>query len=108
MCSIGYAARGFVTSGHAKVLLATPDRQIQECLAKEAVELKLSVRSLEEAVRRLTTTADESELPGGSQALIQNRADLENTAVTNPFNTEAQRLGNVTSKAPGIFRRLIE
>ncbi|MCL5047709.1 MAG: ParB/RepB/Spo0J family partition protein [Firmicutes bacterium] len=91
---------GSLTSGHAKVLLATPDRQIQERLAKEAVELKLSVRSLEEAVRRLTTTADESELPGaaGSQALIQNRADLENTAVTNPFNTEAQRLGNVTSK----------
>lgn len=37
--------------GHARALLGTPDRELQESLAQTAVELGLSVRALEGAVR---------------------------------------------------------
>lgn len=42
---------GRLTPGHARALLTTPDRALQERLAGEAVAAGLSVRALEEAVR---------------------------------------------------------
>jgi len=44
-------ADGQLSAGHAKALLGTPDRSLQELLAKRAVELGWTVRSIEEAVR---------------------------------------------------------
>ncbi|TSA52019.1 MAG: chromosome partitioning protein ParB, partial [Actinobacteria bacterium] len=44
-------ADGRLSSGHAKALLGTPDRALQEQFAKRAVELGWTVRGLEEAVR---------------------------------------------------------
>jgi ParB family chromosome partitioning protein len=46
-----YLQEGSLRMGHAKALLATPDRAFQEQLAKRAVAEDLSVRSVEEAVR---------------------------------------------------------
>ena len=45
-------ADGKLSAGHARALLATPDRSLQERLAREAVDDGWSVRMLEEAVRR--------------------------------------------------------
>jgi len=41
-----------LTPGHARALLASPDRELQERLAQTAVAGSLSVRALEELVRR--------------------------------------------------------
>jgi ParB family chromosome partitioning protein len=42
---------GQLSAGHARALLATPDRAFQEALARRAVSDQLSVRAVEEAVR---------------------------------------------------------
>ncbi len=44
-------AEGQLAEGHARALLATPDRAFQEALAKRTVSQGLSVRAVEEAVR---------------------------------------------------------
>ena len=44
-------ADGKLTAGHARALLGTPDRALQERLATLAVEEGWSVRTIEEAVR---------------------------------------------------------
>ena len=44
-------AEGQLSGGHARALLATPDRSFQEALARRVVEEGLSVRAVEEAVR---------------------------------------------------------
>lgn len=44
---------GRLSAGHAKALLGTPDREAQEALAEEAISGGLSVRAVEERVRRL-------------------------------------------------------
>src|SRR5580658_9681739 len=41
-----------LSAGHARALLGTPDREAQQRLAEDAVENGLSVRAIEEAVRR--------------------------------------------------------
>jgi ParB family transcriptional regulator, chromosome partitioning protein len=53
-------ADGQLTGGHAKALLATPDRAFMEHLAKRAVAEGLSVRDVEDAVR------ERAELEGGA------------------------------------------
>lgn len=54
-------ADGKLSAGHARALLATPDRVLQESLARQAVEEGWSVRAVEEAVKAggVTTTDDE-------------------------------------------------
>ena len=44
-------SEGKLSAGHARALLATPDRQFQERLAGRVIEEQLSVRATEEAVR---------------------------------------------------------
>ena len=44
-------ADGRLTAGHAKALLGTPDRAVQERLARQAVEESWTVRGVEDAVR---------------------------------------------------------
>ena len=45
-------ADGALSAGHARALLGTPDRNFQEDMAKKAVAEGLTVRAVEEAVRR--------------------------------------------------------
>jgi len=47
----GLLADGQLSAGHARALLATPDRTRQESLARQAVEEGWSVRAVEQAVR---------------------------------------------------------
>jgi ParB family chromosome partitioning protein len=49
-----YLQEGSLRMGHARALLATPDRSFQEQLAKRAVSEDMSVRAVEEAVRART------------------------------------------------------
>lgn len=52
-----YLAEGRLSAGHAKALLGTPDRALQESLARLTVEQSLTVRGLEEAVRNAVNPA---------------------------------------------------
>jgi ParB family chromosome partitioning protein len=45
-------ADGIISAGHARALLGTPDRSFQEELAKRTVSEGLTVRAVEDAVRR--------------------------------------------------------
>ena len=45
-------AQSQLTAGHARALLGTPDRTFQEALARRAVAEGLSVRTVEDAVRK--------------------------------------------------------
>jgi ParB family chromosome partitioning protein len=47
----GYLADGRLSAGHAKALLGTPDKALQERMAKDAVAGEWSVRATEEAIR---------------------------------------------------------
>lgn len=58
-------ADGKLSAGHARALLATPDRSLQEQLARVAVEEGWSVRMTEDAVKRsgAPTPVDEAPAP---------------------------------------------
>ena len=70
-----YLRDGQLSAGHARTLLATPDRITQERLAGEAIHGGLSVRALEERVRDALREAqaeengDTAEGPGADQAV---------------------------------------
>ena len=65
-------ADGQLSAGHARALLGTPDRGLQERLAREAVAGNWSVRAIEQAVRLGGETptddggADDASVTGGS------------------------------------------
>jgi ParB family chromosome partitioning protein len=54
---------GRLTAGHARALLATPDRDLQEELADEILNRGLSVREVEQLVRERMSPAPEPEAP---------------------------------------------
>lgn len=57
-------AEGQLSAGHARALLSSPDRNLQEELARLAVDEELTVREVEELVRRhLSGDVDEPEAP---------------------------------------------
>jgi len=56
-----YVRDGQLSAGHARSLLGTPDRILQERLANEAIHRGLSVRSLEELVRSAVREAEADE-----------------------------------------------
>ncbi len=59
-------ADGKLSAGHARALLATPDRALQEQLARQAVDEGWSVRMTEEAVKRGgAPVADDRRRPTG-------------------------------------------
>ena len=59
-------AEGQLSAGHARALLGTPDRAFQESLARRAVTEGLSVREVEDLVRRRNELA--AQLPSGGPA----------------------------------------
>ena len=52
-----------LTMGHARALLGTPDRALQEKLAKRIVAEGLSVRAVEDALREPTVVHTNSDAP---------------------------------------------
>jgi len=63
-------ADGTISAGHARALLGTPDRTFQEELAKRAVAEGLTVRAVEESIRRHVQSAevDTPEISNGAVA----------------------------------------
>ena len=61
-------ADGTISAGHARALLGTPDRTFQEELAKRAVSEGLTVRAVEESIRRHIQDAepDSPDAPNGA------------------------------------------
>jgi len=86
-------ADGRLSAGHAKALLGTPDRSLQEQLAKRAVEMGWTVRGIEEAVRdsqpSSTTTG------GGASAGTSGKSSGKSAASTAAKTT--------TLRPPGLL-----
>jgi ParB family chromosome partitioning protein len=62
-----------ISMGHARALLATPDRALQEQLAKQIVAEDLSVRAVEEMLREPTVEAEEPAAAPGPDAGVATR-----------------------------------
>ncbi len=68
---------GRLSSGHARALLATPDRSFQESLARRIVTEELSVRAVEEAVKERNSRGLPERQPRGNNASPPPAAILE-------------------------------
>jgi len=89
----GLVREGQLSAGHARALLMTPDRDVQERLAKSAVERAVSVRALEDEVRALVrddeVVVDEAE---GVQEGTSTPAVLGGSALRPPGVLELEEL----------------
>jgi len=75
-----YVRDGQLSAGHARTLLATPDRTVQEHLASEAIHQGLSVRALEELVRAaVRETQGEEGLESGEAPSSVDASDPKTT-----------------------------
>jgi len=63
-------ADGTISAGHARALLGTPDRTFQEDLAKRAVSEGLTVRAVEESIRRHVQEAAVPDLPDSANGAV--------------------------------------
>jgi ParB family transcriptional regulator, chromosome partitioning protein len=77
-----YVADGDLTAGHARALLGSPDRAFQEELALLAVAEELTVREVEDLVRR-QVQGDESR-PSSSDSLPKPRPEKPSPGETRP------------------------
>ena len=73
-------ANGELSGSHAKALLGTPDRALQETLARRAVAEDMSVRAVEEAVKAATRT-EEGAPPASKPAATTPRSRLPEPGV---------------------------
>ena len=78
-----YLAEGRLSAGHAKVLLGSPNRTLQEAVAKRIVEQQLSVRAAEEALR-----GDQPKPTGNGKSKVSTRS----TALRAPGLLELESL----------------
>ena len=78
-------ADGRLSAGHAKALLGTPDRLLQEQLAKRAVEMGWTVRGVEEAVRESQPAS--TNLGGGSGTGTTGKTSGKSTTSTGTKTT---------------------
>jgi ParB family chromosome partitioning protein len=77
-------ADGRLSAGHARALLGTPDRALQEELARQAVEEGWTVRAVEEAVRRGGATAGDEPPTAPTPAPTHDGAGLTPTTRLRP------------------------
>ena len=80
-------ADGKLSAGHARALLATPDRSLQEQLARACVDEGWSVRMMEDAVKRggaQVTGGDESPPSAGEVAASHDGAGIAPTTRLRP------------------------
>jgi ParB family chromosome partitioning protein len=68
---------GALRMGHARALLGTPDRGFQEQLAKRAVAEELSVREVEEAIRRRDDSSPKTAAPSARATKLRPPGLLE-------------------------------
>jgi ParB family chromosome partitioning protein len=87
-------ADGRLSAGHARALLSTPDRAVQESLARQAVAEQWSVRMLEEAVKARVA---EAAAPEVDAAIVSGRVGdgaglVHNTRLREPGLLELEGL----------------
>ena len=85
-----FLADGRLSAGHAKALLGTPDRALQESLARIAVDQALTVRGVEEAVRNAMN-------PGAPTPITPAKPGATGTRSTTPSIGKGS-----TVKEPGL------
>ncbi len=88
-------ADGQLSAGHARALLGTPDRGLQEALAKQAVAEGWSVRAMEDAVRGDEEPTEEEaapEDPGRSEGSIDGAGLTPVTKLRPPGLLELEEL----------------
>ncbi len=81
-------AAGVLSAGHAKAILALPDKRAQESLADRIVAEGLSVRATEEAVR--LRVLDEAPAPSGGSSAGSRSSSSRGQRVTAPALIELQ------------------
>ncbi|HLG68156.1 MAG TPA: ParB/RepB/Spo0J family partition protein [Acidimicrobiales bacterium] len=64
-------AEGTISAGHARALLGTPDRTLQEALVARIVTENLSVRAVEDIVRTSGVNVDEDAAPANVVGITQ-------------------------------------
>lgn len=79
-------ASGELSGSHAKALLGTPDRSLQESLAKRAVAEDMSVRAVEDAVKAAQTPST------GDQPATATRPSTPRSRLPEPGVAELERL----------------
>lgn len=86
-------ADGRLSAGHAKALLGTPDRSLQEQLAKRAVEMGWTVRGVEEAVRdsQPASTTSGGGASTGNTGKTSRKSSLSTGATSTGAKTTALR-----------------
>lgn len=82
---------GAITAGHARALLGTPDRSLQETIAKRVAVENLTVRAVEELVRELSAPDADLESPDEApqpapRAIPQVTAQVVGQGVSMPTN----------------------
>ncbi len=105
---------GQISAGHARALLGTPDRTLQEQLARRVVAENLSVRQIEETVRQLTLVeatkpvevadASDPQLAPSPEVPVRRSTFGASTSVPSSGNEEGQDLaaGAHSSSSPGL------
>ena len=96
-------ADGKLSAGHAKALLGTPDRALQERLATRAVAEGWSVRTMEDVVRGGGEPAAPAPATTGSASPARGAADL--TAPDPAASAGAARARGIACRAPRHPRR---
>jgi ParB family transcriptional regulator, chromosome partitioning protein len=90
-------ADGAISAGHARALLGTPDRSFQEELAKRIVAEGLTVRAVEEGVRRHATGAEQDAIPAENGSHVS-PSPAPGVVKTSPGPAVRRRL-----PAPGVL-----
>jgi len=85
-----YVIDGQLTAGHARALLGTPDRSLQESLARRVVAEGLTVREVEQLVRQ--PDEDEDDGPAEDEAATGPRADVAARRLRPPGLLELEEL----------------
>ena len=93
-------ADGALSAGHARALLGTPDRSFQEDMARRAVAEGLTVRAIEEAVRRHAAGV-EAEAEGGEGGVNGAAAPAADQLQTGPGTAPAAVRRRLP--APGVL-----
>ncbi|HVB07233.1 MAG TPA: ParB/RepB/Spo0J family partition protein [Acidimicrobiales bacterium] len=83
---------GTLSAGHARALLMTPDREVQERLAAEAVANGTSVRALEETVREHVRAVEAAEAEGAAAEAEDARPRPLRSALRPPGVVELEAL----------------
>jgi ParB family chromosome partitioning protein len=85
-------AEGKLSAGHARALLGSPDRSFQESLARRAAAEGLSVRAVEETVRRRDGAGGEGSKVGGGATTQSGDSTTVGTKLRPPGLLELEEL----------------